>query len=85
MLVLTRRKDEAIMLGDDIKVTILDIDAERVKIGIDAPRTTRILRAELQAEVKNVNREATKANLQFLKQLSMNNEKKSAENNPSDD
>ena len=79
MLVLTRRKDEAIMLGEDIKITILDIDSDRIKIGIDAPKATRILRAELKTEVSNVNREATQTNLQFLQQLSQTNEKKTVE------
>lgn len=76
MLVLTRRKNEAIMLGDDIKITILEVEAERVKIGIDAPRATKILRAELQAEVKSVNREATRTNLKFMQNLSQANDQK---------
>ena len=41
MLILTRRSNEAVVLGDDIKVTVLDIDGDRVKIGIDAPRQLR--------------------------------------------
>ena len=66
MLVLTRRNNEAIMLGEDIKITILEIDGDRVKIGIDAPQATKILRAELLAEIRDVNREAIKANLGFM-------------------
>lgn len=69
MLVLTRRNNEAIMLGDDIKITILEIDSDRVKIGIEAPQATKILRAELLAEVRNVNREAIKANMNFMQEI----------------
>ena len=47
MLVLTRRKDEAILIGDDIIVKILSIDGGQVKVGITAPETVVILRTEL--------------------------------------
>lgn len=85
MLVLTRRNKEAIMLGDDIKITILEIDNDRIKIGIEAPHATKIMRAELLTEIKNVNREATQTNLGFMQaindtdtnqNISNNNEKK---------
>ena len=69
MLVLTRRNNEAIILGDEIKITILEIDSDRVKIGIDAPQAMKILRAELLAEVRSVNREAIQANLSFMQAL----------------
>ncbi len=66
MLILTRRSNEAVVLGDDIKVTVLDIDGDRVKIGIDAPQATKILRAELLAEVRDVNLEAISAGPNLL-------------------
>ena len=47
MLVLTRRKDEAIAIGDSIMITVLEVDGDRVKIGISAPRETPILRGEI--------------------------------------
>ncbi|MBP1757731.1 MAG: carbon storage regulator, CsrA [Firmicutes bacterium] len=70
MLVLTRRENEGIQLGDEIKITILGIEADRVKIGIDAPRSMKIMRAEILAEVKAVNAEATQATLAFMNALS---------------
>ena len=47
MLVLTRKKNEAILIGNDINVIVLDVDRGRVKIGITAPDNTKILRKEL--------------------------------------
>lgn len=61
MLVLTRRNGESIHVGDDIKVTILDVGRDSVRIGIDAPRQTRIHRAELIAAVRDENAAAVTA------------------------
>ncbi len=47
MLVLTRKVDDKIMIGDDIELTVVRIDGNRVRIGINAPREMRILRGEL--------------------------------------
>lgn len=59
MLVLSRRKDQAIVIGDGVTVTVLDVDRNGVvKLGIDAPRSVRILRQELVAEATEANRTA---------------------------
>jgi len=58
VLILTRRIDEAIVISDDITVTILEISGERVKLGIDAPRDITILRQELRDQVRAANIEA---------------------------
>ena len=55
MLVLSRRVGEQILIGDDIVVTILDSRGDGVRIGIDAPRSTRVNRAEVIAAVKESN------------------------------
>lgn len=47
MLVLTRKQGESIIIGDDIKVKILDISSNFIKIGIDAPREIPVYREEL--------------------------------------
>ena len=47
MLVLTRRLDESIRIGDDIKITILNLDKKQVDIGISAPDDVAIKRAEV--------------------------------------
>ena len=61
MLVLTRKNNEAIQVGDDIKIVILGIENDRVKIGIEAPQETKIMRAELIREIRQINQEATQA------------------------
>jgi carbon storage regulator CsrA len=64
MLVLSRRPDESIRISDSITVTVLGVVAGRVRLGIDAPRDVRILRAELlshaagEVDAANVNRNA---------------------------
>jgi carbon storage regulator len=55
MLVLTRKKNQGVMLGDDIKVIILEIMEDGVKIGIDAPKNLLILRSELYQAVRDEN------------------------------
>ncbi|MBP7402992.1 MAG: carbon storage regulator CsrA [Clostridia bacterium] len=69
MLVLTRRINEAILLGDDVRITVLEIDGERIKLGIDAPHSLKILRAELLAEVRAFNREANQTSLSFMQSI----------------
>jgi len=53
MLVLTRHTDESIAIGDEIIVTILGIEGDRVKLGISAPREVIILRHEVYQAVKD--------------------------------
>jgi len=55
MLVLTRKKNQSIMVGDDIKITILEIGDGFISIGIDAPKKVNILRTELYQAVKEEN------------------------------
>ncbi len=52
MLVLTRRLGEAITIGDNIKIVIVDLDASQVKIGIEAPRSVEVYREELYEKIK---------------------------------
>ena len=61
MLVLGRKIDESIMIGDDIVVTVLSIEGDRVKLGIRAPKHTSILRHELYEIVRQENLSAAQA------------------------
>ncbi len=60
MLVLARKLDESIVIGDDITVKIISVDKGVVKIGIDAPSDVTILRSELIEDVKELNIAASK-------------------------
>lgn len=52
MLVLTRKKEETILIGDDIEILIVDVGEDRVKIGINAPKNIKIVRKELLEQIK---------------------------------
>ncbi len=54
MLVLTRRLGEAITIGDNIRIVIVDISGHQVKLGIDAPKDVEIYREELYVKIKGV-------------------------------
>lgn len=58
MLVLTRKRDESIMIGDDIKIIVVDVRGDQVKLGIDAPRHIPVHREEIYKEIQEENRRA---------------------------
>lgn len=47
MLVVSRKKDESIIIGENIKVTVVEIAKDRIRIGVDAPESIKIVRSEL--------------------------------------
>jgi carbon storage regulator len=55
VLVLTRRAGESIVIGDDVRVVVLDVRGDTVRLGIDAPRSVQVHRAEVYAEVQAAN------------------------------
>ena len=58
MLVLTRKLNESILIGDDIEIMIVEVKGEQVKIGISAPKSMRVYRGELYREIQQQNLEA---------------------------
>ena len=52
MLVLTRKSNQSIMIGDDIEVSVLSIMGEKVRIGIEAPRKVPVFRKEVYLEIQ---------------------------------
>jgi len=52
MLVLTRKKNEVIVIGDDIHITVIEIRGDKVRLGIDAPRDVTVHRAEVYEAIK---------------------------------
>lgn len=53
MLVLSRKGDESLYIGDDIKITVLDIRGGQVRIGITAPDSVKVHREEVYERIKN--------------------------------
>lgn len=60
MLVLTRKKGQKLMIGDDIEVIILETKGESVKIGIKAPKNVAVYREEIFEEIKKANQQSTR-------------------------
>ncbi len=58
MLALSRKKDEAIVINDDIEITVIEIKGDQVKLGISAPKSVPIYRKEVYAQIQNANKEA---------------------------
>ena len=58
MLVLSRHRDESIMIGDDVVITIVDIRGDKVRLGIDAPQDIPVHRQEVYEAIKRENRKA---------------------------
>ena len=64
MLVLTRKSNQSIMIGDDIEVSVLSIIGEKVRIGIQAPRDIPVFRKEVYLEIQQERaRELTSADV----------------------
>lgn len=62
MLVLSRQRDETIMIGDDIELTIVDIRGDKVRIGIKAPSSVPVHRKEVYDAIKRENEQAAQLN-----------------------
>ena len=58
MLVLSRQRDQSIIIGDNVVVTIVDIRGDQVQIGIDAPRSIPVHRYEIYEEIKSATADA---------------------------
>jgi carbon storage regulator len=55
MLVLSRQRDQSIMIGDDIEITIVDVRGDKVRIGINAPRQVSVHRKEVYEAIRREN------------------------------
>ena len=59
MLALSRKKGEALMISNDIEITILEIKGEQVKIGISAPKEVPVYRKEVYIQIQEANKAAS--------------------------
>lgn len=69
MLVITRKKDDSIFIGDDIEVIVVKIDDGSVKLAIKAPKDVTILRKELYKDVVEENKNSMVTDKSILKKL----------------
>lgn len=71
MLILTRKKDESIIIRDNIEVKVLEISDGKVKLGIEAPKNIDIIRKELYENIQEENKKASEINinLDMLKEI----------------
>lgn len=58
MLALSRKKNEALVINNNVEVTVLEIKGEQVKLGISAPREVPVYRKEVYVQIQSANREA---------------------------
>lgn len=66
MLVLSRQKDEMIMIGDNIEITVVDIRGDKVRLGINAPQQIPVHRKEVYESIKMENRKAANVTLEDI-------------------
>ena len=61
MLVLSRQKDESIIIGDDIEITIVDVRGDKVRLGINAPKSISVHRKEVYEAIQREKAEKAKS------------------------
>lgn len=70
MLALSRKKNEALIINNNVEITILEIKGEQVKIGITAPKEVPIYRKEVYMQIQDANKEAVNTDgMEALKKL----------------
>ncbi len=72
MLVLSRKPNESIKIGDDIEIKIIEVKGDTVRIGIEAPKSVEILRGELVESISKSNTEAIEVDLNLFNKLKKN-------------
>lgn len=74
MLILGRKKNESIQIGEDIEIVVIGIEGDQVKLGINAPKSIDIHRKEIYLDIQTQNNEASQLPTDLLELL--NNNKK---------
>ena len=70
MLALSRKKGEALVINNDVEITVLEIKGEQVKLGINAPKEVPVYRKEVYVQIQDANKEAVNVDgLEALKNL----------------
>lgn len=79
MLVLTRKKHQSIMIGDDIEIVVLEIRGEQVRLGIKAPKNVTVHRQEIYAQISEENIQAAQTQAEDVPKTITNSQ---AQNDP---
>jgi carbon storage regulator len=69
MLVLSRKRDEAILLGDDIKIVVIDIRGDKVRLGIEAPSELPVHRQEVYDAIRRLENDGEKGSAEIHRQV----------------
>ncbi len=69
MLILSRKLNESIIIGDDIELSIVDIKGDQVKIGINAPKSVKVFRKEVYDAIQDENRAAARSSIDTIPSL----------------
>ena len=69
MLVLTRRHNESIMIGDSVEITVIEVKGDQVKLGINAPKEIKVHRKEIYLAIQRENIDASKSTLDRLGEI----------------
>ncbi|MGO0907521.1 carbon storage regulator CsrA [Clostridioides difficile] len=69
MLVISRKKGETVLIGENIEVKVVGVDGNNVKLAISAPNNIGILRKEIYEKIKEENIKAAKKNIEILSNL----------------
>ncbi len=70
MLILSRKTDQQIKIGDNITITIIDVKGDQVKIGVEAPKDVKVFRQEVFNAIKNENTAASIVNNDVVSTIS---------------
>lgn len=71
MLILSRKTNQKIVIGEDIEITIIEVRGDQVKVGIDAPKALKVFRHEVYEEIQKENEAAKVKNRPILPKLDM--------------
>ena len=75
MLILARKSNESINIGDDIVITVLSIEGGTVKLGVEAPKEVKLLRGEVYERISKTNQEAANSDFSLFGTLGVNSAK----------